>query len=58
VFSRLDELEERSLGFGLVKLDTTAEQLLARRLYENAGYRESGRRIRARFVFIDFAKML
>jgi len=56
----LRELEGRAqaLGLGLVCLDTTEEQIAARRLYEGAGYREVGRRRTDRFVFIDFAKTL
>jgi hypothetical protein len=30
----------------------------ARRLYESAGYRETGRRHSDRFLFIDFGKRL
>lgn len=56
----LQGLEERAreLGFSEVRLDTTEEQIAARRLYESAGYREIGRRHTDRFVFIDFAKAL
>ena len=41
-----------------MRLDTTEEQLAARRLYESADYRETGRRVAGRFVFIDFEKTL
>jgi len=56
----LEGLEElaRELGFKVVRLDTTEEQVAARRLYEGSGYRETGRRRTDRFVFIDFAKTL
>jgi ribosomal protein S18 acetylase RimI-like enzyme/predicted kinase len=56
----LAELEERArtLGFRAIRLDTTEEQAAARRLYESAGYSETGRRQTERFVFIDFAKAL
>lgn len=56
----LAELEERAgaLGFRAIRLDTTEEQTAARRLYESAGYRETGRRLTERIVFIDFAKAL
>lgn len=48
----------RELGVGTVRLDTTEEQTAARRLYESAGYRETGRRHGTRFVFVDFEKCL
>jgi ribosomal protein S18 acetylase RimI-like enzyme len=53
-------LEERAqaLGFRVICLDTPDCQTAARRLYESAGYRETGRRKAARFLFIDFAKTL
>ncbi len=53
-------LEERArtLGFRVARLDTTDGQMAARRLYESAGYRETGRRRTDRFLFIDFAKTL
>ncbi len=56
----LAELEERArgLGFRRIRLDTTEEQVAARRLYEGAGYGEVGRRSGERFAFIDFAKSL
>jgi len=56
----LGELEERAWAAGLraIRLDTTEEQQAARRLYESAGYRETGRRRSERFVFVDFAKDL
>ncbi|HEY5052199.1 MAG TPA: GNAT family N-acetyltransferase [Solirubrobacterales bacterium] len=56
----LQELEARarSLGFQVARLDTTDEQIAARRLYEGAAYREVGRRQTDRFAFIDFAKRL
>ncbi len=56
----LRELEERAraLGFESLRLDTTEEQVAARRLYESAGYREVGRRSTDRFVFIDLVKAL
>jgi ribosomal protein S18 acetylase RimI-like enzyme len=56
----LEELEDRAQALGLrtVVLDTTEDQLAARRLYETAGYREVGRRRTERFVFIDYAKGL
>lgn len=56
----LDELEGRAreLGFRAIRLDTTEEQVAARRLYEGAGYRETGRRRTERFAFVDFAKRL
>lgn len=56
----LEALEQRAraLGFERVVLDTTEEQAAARRFYECAGYRETGRREGGRFVFIDFAKEL
>jgi ribosomal protein S18 acetylase RimI-like enzyme/adenylate kinase family enzyme len=56
----LGELEGRARVRGLraIRLDTTEEQIAARRLYERAGYRETGRRQTDRFVFVDFAKTL
>lgn len=56
----LGELEGRARARGLqtVSLDTTEEQVAARRLYESAGYRETGRRQTDRFVFLDFVKAL
>lgn len=56
----LAELEDRARSAGLrtIHLDTTDEQHAARRLYERAGYRETGRRHTKRFVFVDFAKDL
>ncbi len=56
----LHELEgrARALGFRLLRLDTTDEQIAARQLYESAGYREIGQRQAGRFVLIDFAKRL
>jgi GNAT superfamily N-acetyltransferase len=56
----LEALEERAtgLGFRTVCLDTTEDQVAAQRLYEAAGYRETGRRRTERFVFIDFVKQL
>jgi ribosomal protein S18 acetylase RimI-like enzyme len=56
----LERLEERAraLGCRTIRLDTTEEQIAARRLYEGAGYRETGRRQTARFLFIDYAKTL
>ncbi len=56
----LQELEKRAYAhdFRFVRLDTTVEQVAARRLYESASYRELGRRQTGRFVFIDFAKAL
>ena len=56
----LKALEERArgLGFRSAVLDTTADQIAARRLYEAAGFSETGRRDAGRFVFIDFAKDL
>jgi ribosomal protein S18 acetylase RimI-like enzyme len=54
----LEELEARAqaLGCRAIHLDTTDEQIAARRLYESAGYRETGRRQTGRFLFIDFTK--
>jgi ribosomal protein S18 acetylase RimI-like enzyme/predicted kinase len=56
----LGELEARAVALRCkqVRLDTTTEQVAARRLYEGAGYRETGRREMGRFVFIDFVKAL
>ncbi len=56
----LERLEERAqaLGARVIHLDTTDQQTSARRLYESAGYRETGRRQTARFLFIDFTKTL
>lgn len=56
----LEELEARAraLGYREIRLDTTEEQILARRLYESAGYRETGRRSKGRFLFIDYSKSL
>lgn len=56
----LETLEERAraLGCRVVRLDTTEQQTAARQLYRGAGYRETGRRRTARFVFIDFSKTL
>jgi ribosomal protein S18 acetylase RimI-like enzyme len=56
----LERLEERAraLGCKTIRLDTTGQQTAARRLYESAGYRETGRRQTARFLFIDYAKTL
>ncbi len=56
----LEELEARArvLGCREICLDTTEEQTAARRLYESAGYRETGRRRQGRFVFIDYRKPL
>jgi ribosomal protein S18 acetylase RimI-like enzyme/predicted kinase len=56
----LAALEERAreLGFRAIRLDTTEEQVAARRLYESAAYRETERRRTERFVFIDFVKDL
>lgn len=53
-------LEHRAsiAGVRAIHLDTTEEQHAARRLYESAGYRETGRRNTERFVFVDFAKDL
>jgi ribosomal protein S18 acetylase RimI-like enzyme len=56
----LERLEERAraLGCRTIRLDTTDRQTAARRLYESAGYQETGRRQTARFLFIDYAKTL
>jgi ribosomal protein S18 acetylase RimI-like enzyme len=56
----LEELEARAkaLGCRVIRLDTTDEQIAARRLYESAGYREAGRRQTGRFLFIDYSKSL
>lgn len=56
----LKRLEQRAqpLGARVIHLDTTDQQTAARRLYESAGYRETGRRQTARFLFIDFTKAL
>jgi ribosomal protein S18 acetylase RimI-like enzyme len=56
----LQRLEARAqaLGSRILQLDTTVEQVAARRLYESAGYRETGRRQTDRFHFIDFSKTL
>jgi ribosomal protein S18 acetylase RimI-like enzyme len=56
----LERLEERAftLGCRVIRLDTTERQTAAQRLYENSGYRETGRRHAAHFVFIDYAKTL
>ena len=56
----LDSLEERAgdLGFDTIQLDTTAGQVAARRLYEGAGYEETGRRADGPFIFIDYRKRL
>jgi len=56
----LKELEARAqaLGYREIRLDTTEEQIAARRLYESAGYRETGRRSRGHFLFIDYNKPL
>jgi ribosomal protein S18 acetylase RimI-like enzyme len=56
----LNELEARAqaLGYREIRLDTTEEQIAARRLYESAGYQEAGRRSRGRFLFIDYNKPL
>jgi ribosomal protein S18 acetylase RimI-like enzyme len=56
----LEALEDRGreLGAETLVLDTTEGQTAARRLYESAGYQETGRRDAGGFVFIDFAKQL
>ncbi|HEY3759644.1 MAG TPA: GNAT family N-acetyltransferase [Solirubrobacteraceae bacterium] len=56
----LERLERRAqaLGCHVVRLDTTEQQLAARRLYQSAGYHETGKRQTARFLFIDFSKTL
>jgi len=56
----LAKLEERAeaLGARAICLDTTGQRTAARRLYKSAGYRETGRRQTARFLFIDFTKGL
>ncbi|MDP8910153.1 MAG: GNAT family N-acetyltransferase [Chloroflexota bacterium] len=56
----LERLEERACACGcrVIRLDTTAQQTAAQRLYERAGYRETGRRQIGRFLFIDYAKTL
>jgi ribosomal protein S18 acetylase RimI-like enzyme len=56
----LEELEARiqALDYSEIRLDTTEGQVAARRLYEGAGYRETGRRQQGRFLFIDYAKSL
>jgi len=56
----LERLEDRAqaLGRRTIRLDTTDQQIAARRLYESAGYQETGRRQTARFLFIDYAKAL
>jgi ribosomal protein S18 acetylase RimI-like enzyme len=56
----LDALESRAAALGCreIRLDTTAEQIAARQLYESAGYRETGRRHTERFLFVDFEKRL
>lgn len=56
----LEALEQRARDLGLRELclDTTEEQQAARRLYESAGYRETGRRATSRFTFVDFEKSL
>lgn len=56
----LEGLEGRAqaLGCRVIRLDTTDQQTAARRLYESAGYRETGRRQTGRFLFIDFTKTL
>jgi GNAT superfamily N-acetyltransferase len=52
------EARARALGFRVLQLDTTVDQVAPRRLYESAGYRETGRRKTGRFHFIDFSKTL
>ena len=56
----LEELEARAQAHGYreIRLDTTEGQVAARRLYEGAGYRETGRRRQGRFLFIDYRKPL
>lgn len=56
----LERLEQRAQAIGcrVIRLDTTDQQTAARRLYESAGYRETGRRQTGRFLFIDFTKTL
>ena len=56
----LEELEARAqaLGCRVIHLDTTDEQIAAQRLYESAGYRETGQRQIGRFLFIDHSKTL
>jgi ribosomal protein S18 acetylase RimI-like enzyme len=56
----LEELETRAraLDYREIRLDTTEGQVAARRLYESAGYRETGQRRQGRFLFIDYRKPL
>jgi len=56
----LEQLERhaQALGCRTARLDTTDRQTAARRLYESAGYRETGRREVSRFLLIDYVKVL
>lgn len=56
----LEELEARAraLDYRALLLDTTSKQIAAQRLYESAGYEETGQRQTGRFLFIDYVKKL
>jgi ribosomal protein S18 acetylase RimI-like enzyme len=56
----LAELEHRAnaLGYRTLRLDTTVAQTPARRLYESAGYRQTGRGKFAGFDVLYFEKQL
>ena len=56
----LDCLEDRAkeLGFSVIELDTTGQQLAARKLYEKNGYKKFGERRKSDFVELLFRKVL
>jgi ribosomal protein S18 acetylase RimI-like enzyme len=56
----LDRLEERArmLGFARIVLDTTPQQVAARRFYRKNGYVEMGRRTRGELEELLFEKRL
>jgi GNAT superfamily N-acetyltransferase len=56
----LQRLEQRAeeLGFRTLRLETTTRQTVARRLYESAGYRETGRRTQGQFEVIEYTRTL
>lgn len=56
----LDCLESRAkqLGFSVIELDTTVQQVAARNLYEKNGYVKFGERQKSDFVELLFRKLL
>jgi len=56
----LDRLESRAkqLGYHVIELDTTVQQVAARKLYEKNGYVNFGEREKSEFVELLFRKVL